>query len=141
MASEFSVLHLRRPPVLVAALLAATLPPGVAVAQEEGTAWLSDWDTASARAAREMRPMLLDYTAVWCKPCVKMDSDFWPSPEVRAVTERFIRVRVDFDSQGVLVDRFDVESLPAVVVLDPWGNLLGRLVGRDGNPAKYLKLL
>jgi thioredoxin-like negative regulator of GroEL len=125
---------------IVATLLAlgASSPRGAAA---EIVVWMDDWKAAKDLARREMRPILLDFAADWCAPCRAMDAAFWPREEVRALTRRFVLVRVDFDSQVGLRNRFAVHSIPNVVVLDPWENPLGRLTGWTGDAGVHVQLL
>lgn len=123
------------------ALSLLALVPARVDATAHVVVWLNDWKGARELAQREMRPILLDFAADWCAPCRAMDERFWPDPEVRALTDRFVRVRVDFDSQTMLRNKFGVASIPNVVVLDPWENSLGRLTGWSGDPRSHLELL
>jgi thiol-disulfide isomerase/thioredoxin len=118
-----------------------SLLPTAAGANTNVVVWLNDWKAAREQAEREMRPVLLDFTADWCAPCRAMDARFWPDPEVRALTDRFVLVRVDFDAQTALRNKFGVASIPNVVVLDPWENPLGRLTGWSGHAGDHLALL
>jgi len=88
-----------------------------------------------------MRPILLDFAAGWCGPCRAMDEEFWPLPEVKAAAERFVRVRVDYDTQLALRSRYNVSSIPQVIVLDPWESTLGRLRGWGRDPDDHIGLL
>jgi len=107
----------------------------------ESLSWLGSWKDATEVAAREMRPILLDFSDPTCGDCHLMASQFWGDPEVRPVAERFVRVRVNYDGAWNLRERFKVSFIPTVLVLDPWQNQLGRLNGWSGNPAHHLMLL
>ena len=113
----------------------------IAVANPNVVVWQKDLKAAAELAGREMRPILLDFAADWCAPCRAMDVRFWPEPQVRELTDRFVLVRVDFDTQTSLRSKFGVASIPNVVVLDPWENPLGRLTGWSGDPRTHLALL
>lgn len=127
--------------ILTVALLTVVPFARVCAGEENALIWGTDWKEARERAGREARPILLDFTAKWCAPCRAMDSEFWLRPEVRALAERFVRVRVDFDTQLILRKRFGVDSIPNVIVLDPWETSLGRLKGWGGDPDKHIGLL
>ncbi len=103
--------------------------------------WLTEWKQAKELALAEQRPILLDFAADWCAPCRAMDRDFWPRPQVREQAERFVLVRVDFDSQAGLRREFMVNTIPNVVVLDPWINTLGLMSGWGGDPTRHLAML
>jgi thioredoxin 1 len=71
-------------------------------------------------------PVLVDFTAVWCAPCRTL------APHVAAVAERYAgRLRVgacDSDGNPEIGARFDVRSLPTLLVFDA-GQVVGQIVG------------
>ncbi len=103
-----------------------------------------DGRKVSLDAARSHGPVLLDFWATWCKPCLAS------LPEVQALSARYAergltvigisidgprnraRVRpfaarlgltypVVFDEDGALAERFDVRAVPTVVLIDTTG--------------------
>lgn len=110
---------------ILLALLAAAAP----LAAAPDPFWETDWKAAKRRAAAEQRPILLDFAADWCGPCKRMDAQFWPLAEVRAATDRFVRVRFDFDRPHEMTRRLRIHAIPAVIVLDPWANPLTGSIG------------
>jgi tetratricopeptide (TPR) repeat protein len=68
-----------------------------------------------------------------------MDRAFWSRPDIDDRVKRLTLVRVDFDHNQKLVRRHRVNAIPAVIVLDPWGNPLVRFVG-FGNNTQQLEL-
>lgn len=92
-------------------------------------AWRGDFDAAAAEGARVGKPLLLVFSASWCPPCLVMKHDVWPDPEVsRAVNGQFIPVLIDADDprSAALSRRYEVEGIPAVLVVDADGRVVRR---------------
>ena len=58
------------------AILAVFLLALTVSAQAEQIVWEKDFKKAQALALETGRPLLLDFTAPWCKPCKMMDESF-----------------------------------------------------------------
>ncbi|MFL6095921.1 MAG: thioredoxin family protein, partial [Blastococcus sp.] len=92
--------------------------------------WISEAgdDDFAAVAEQAPVPVLLDLWATWCGPC-RMVS---PALErlAQAYAGRIKLVKVDVDRAPGLSRRFDVRSVPTLVVLDR-----GRVVARQSGAA------
>lgn len=95
-----------------------------ASAQENQINWTTDFKQAQRTARETNRPLLLDFTAEWCKPCKAMDKEFWVLPEVVNAMKPFVAVKIDYDKDKSLVGRYSVSAIPFVVFADPLGNLI-----------------
>lgn len=98
----------------------------------------------SIEAARKKdtanRPVVVSFGAPWCGWCRKMEVDTFDSPEVKAVAEKYLWVKVDVDEQKELAARYQVEGLPRTIVLDAKGRMIGSADGYMG-PARFVKFL
>ncbi len=84
--------------------------------------WLKDFKEASRLARETGKPLLLDFTASWCKPCLEMDKSFWTRPDVIELANQFVAVKLNFDSEKGLARKYYVSAIPNVVAADPWEN-------------------
>lgn len=95
-----------------------------AFAQTEGIVWETDFKKARQMARETGRPLLLDFTAPWCKPCQAMDKEFWVREDVIQAVKPFIAVKIDFDNDKGVVGKYKVSAIPFVAFTDPLGNMV-----------------
>jgi thioredoxin-like negative regulator of GroEL len=95
--------------------------------------WLTDYKTAQKIAAETGQPMLLDFTADWCKPCREMEIRLWSRADVIEIASRFVCVKIDFDKDKNLVNKYGVGKLPHVFTTDSWGAALNFHRGFSSN--------
>jgi len=84
---------------------------------------------ALARAKKENKPLVLDFYAGWCAPCLKMLKTTIPSPEVAPLLDACVFLKVDTDKHSDLAKAFGVVGLPDLRILDSNGNELRKMVG------------
>jgi thiol:disulfide interchange protein DsbD len=91
---------------------------------------LDDSAAALAQAQRDGRWALVDFRADWCASCLQLERSVWPHPDVARAAAPFVTVRVDMTGQesacAQLAAEWGVESLPAVVFVDPQGRVLSQ---------------
>lgn len=110
-----------------------------AAAQQQAINWQKDYQTALALSRETGKPLLLDFTAKWCAPCQAMEKDFWTRADVAEAMKRFVAVKVDYDAEKSLVNRFAVRGLPYIAFSDPIGYLIFSRNRFDENGAEQLK--
>lgn len=87
--------------------------------------WRTDLDGALAEAGRTNKQVLVDFSADWCPPCIAMKHDVWPDPAVgRALAASYVPLLIDVDRNGHVADRYNVSSVPTVLVLDGTGRVV-----------------
>lgn len=91
--------------------------------------WITDYKAALDAAKETGKPMLVDFTATWCDPCREMERKFWPNPEVVELSKNFVCVRLNFDTERDVADKYLVRAIPNVVFAEPWGRGLNFQLG------------
>ncbi len=81
---------------------------------------------AFARAARERKPLVLDFMASWCLPCLRMQKETFPDPGVARQLERCVFLSVDTDAYPDLARKFGVVGMPDIRLLDADGQEMRR---------------
>lgn len=93
------------------------------LAPPSAIAWNADLATGLGRAVAEKKPVLLDFTADWCKQCEEMDHLTFHDKDVLSRLEGYVPIRLDTtDPQGKearSLRRFPIPGLPGVVLLTP----------------------
>ncbi|MBP5585913.1 MAG: thioredoxin family protein [Lentisphaeria bacterium] len=96
---------------------------GMASAQETAGA-AAEINAALKESAATGRPVLLDFTAAWCKNCKAMELSTFQDPGVKAAMDGMIFLKVHADKPSApetaaLMKAFDVPGLPAYRIIRP----------------------
>ena len=131
--------------------LEAFLPPAdLAAVHGSDLKWIvNDYDAALKQAARERRPILIDFTGYTCTNCRWMEANMFTRPDVARELSRFVRVRLYTDGQGEMYrgyqkmqrDVYGTVALPYYAAVSADGVPAVGFGGLTRNPDEYLAFL
>ncbi len=110
--------------------------------REPGMSWENFSEAKVVNARSESKPVLMDFYADWCIPCLELDHKTFTDPDVITATKDFVRLKVDlthFDSpeSEALRKKFNIAGVPTIVFLEKNGQevtssrVIGYLSPRD----------
>ncbi len=104
--------------------------------RDHGIAWQPYSEERLAEAQSDGMPVIIDFYADWCIPCLELDRNTFTNPEVARVAGDFVRLKVDlthFDSpeSEALRKKYSIAGVPTIVFLTSNGQerTLSRVVG------------
>lgn len=69
--------------------------------------WLHDMDKAKEMAKSQNKPLMIDFSAEWCPPCIKMNDSTFTDHNVIIKSKQFIPVKIDIDKQGKVAEKYN----------------------------------
>jgi len=98
---------------------------GVATQKAEAISWVSYEEPLLALAAREKKPVIVDFYADWCGPCRALDSKVFTDPEIVDLSRQFLTVRLDLTRrqphQDAILHRYGIKGVPTLLFFDTQG--------------------
>jgi len=133
-----------RIPLILLALGGLTL----SAQAEEG--WLVDFAKAKTQAAKEGKPILMEFTGSdWCPPCKALHNNVLTSKDFkRKMPKKFILLKLDnprdkskqtpeeIAQYKKLSQEYKIKGVPTIIVADAKGKEQHRQVGYSGETAK-----
>ncbi len=142
---------------IAASVLILTALLAIGCGKKEGTVGGSEWvtfDAGMAQAAREEKPVVIDFYTSWCRWCKVMDEKTFSRTHVsKYLSENFVAIRIDSESRKVklnykgktytpveLTRFFGVRGYPSLAYLDRNGDLITVVPGYVP-PERFLPFL
>ena len=100
----------------------------MAIPQDEGVVWYTDLEEAKKKSRISGMPILVKFEADWCQPCQLLSKELKKTQIVRTL-EQVVPVVINIDKQEELATRFDVSSIPKVVLIDDAETVLADKTG------------
>ena len=94
--------------------------------REPGIRWEQFSESKIAQAKTLNKPVMMDFYADWCIPCLELDRKTFTDADVIHATKEFVRLKVDlthFDlpESEALRKKFSIAGVPTIVFLDKNG--------------------
>ncbi|PWA06403.1 thioredoxin family protein [Flavobacterium psychrotolerans] len=96
----------------------------VLFSQLSNAAWLTSFKDAQKLSLASNKFMIVDFWATWCGPCKKMEYDSWSDKKVKLVLENYIQVKIDIDENRGLANKYGINSIPNMFVMDGNGKVV-----------------
>ena len=133
-------------------LLAACAAALLIVASASAADWTEDYTSALAKAKKEHKMLLLDFTGSdWCTWCKRIDAEVLDTPKFKDFADKgLILVTVDFPRSKPQDDavkaqnkglsaKYRVEGYPTLVVLDSNEKVVFKQTGyEEGGPDAFI---
>lgn len=92
--------------------------------------FVSNYEQGFRQAATDGKPMLVFFTAPWCKFCHQMADEAFTHPQVVSLSSHFVCILVDADAEPAVCRQFKVTGFPTIQFLSARGMPLERIVGK-----------
>ncbi len=122
--------------ILLTLIAAAVLILVMCSGKTPEIAWNTNMEKSLSEARTSGKPVMVDFMAVWCPPCQKMEDSTFSHPEVIRKTKAFVLVRIDVDKQPDIANSYNSNAqkyggigIPNMLFMDSGGRKLKHILG------------
>lgn len=116
-------------------------PGGNSADQPKKIKWLQSYDKGLQAADTPKRPVLLYFEAPWCGWCRQMENIVWSQSEIIQQLEDYVCIKIDVTKNRKTAFAYGVSSLPRMVILNNYREIVGDWLGyRDAEQMSQLLL-
>jgi tetratricopeptide (TPR) repeat protein len=91
--------------------------------------WVANFEEASRIAKSENKNLILDFYTDWCKWCKKLADSTFTDTSVIRFSRDFVFFKTNAEKDTALSERFKVNGYPTVILINPSGEEIDRVVG------------
>jgi thioredoxin-related protein len=102
--------------------------------------WATTYAEGMATAQAQKRPVLIKFSAEWCKWCERMDVEVFVDDPVIQALQGYTCIKVDVDKRPDVAMAYSVRSLPRVIVINTHQEIVGDWLGYQ-RPDRFLELV
>jgi len=98
---------------------------------------------ALKKATDEGKPVMLEFAAIWCPGCRKLDKQVFAKAEVNEkISSDYVFARLDYDDQNdrKIFEQFGIKGFPTIIVMNP-DKSNARVLENTFDPDHFLKQL
>ena len=116
----------------------------------DNNAWLTNFDEAKAKAIKDQKPMLIDFTGSdWCGWCIKLDEEVFSQADFQEfASDSLVLVEIDFPKNKVqseelkvqnkaLAEKYSIRGFPTILLLSPEAELIEKTGYQSGGAKAY----
>ena len=111
-----------------------------AVFESNHISWFNDYDKGMNSARKEGMPVVLILYADWCQWCEKLFGTTLKDPRITNLKNKFIWIKASEALDPELIDSYNQESFPGIVLIGKQGKEIEKLSGYQYAPVLREKL-
>jgi thiol:disulfide interchange protein len=108
--------------------------------------WVQDVSEGFSKAAKEEKPIFLDFFASWCLPCVEMEASTFSDQKLqKLLVDRFMPIKIDCTQETPdcqrMVEKYGIVGWPTFLILTPQGEVMETIVGKTLSAKELREIL